>query len=62
MELAEIRNKCGFICDMDTDIVAGIHAEITTLLVLSGVTAPEDIKSFAYHPHHVLDGVGDIPD
>ncbi|MGD8889226.1 MAG: HAD hydrolase-like protein, partial [Desulfobacterales bacterium] len=46
---------------MDTDIIAGIHAEITTVLVLSGVTAPEDLKHFAYYPHHVLDGVGDIP-
>jgi NagD protein len=46
---------------MDTDIIAGIHAEIATVLVLSGVTAPEDLKHFAYYPHHVLDGVGDIP-
>ncbi len=46
---------------MDTDIIAGIHAEITTLLVLSGVTNTEDLKRFAYHPHHVVAGVGDIP-
>jgi NagD protein len=46
---------------MDTDIIAGIHAEISTVLVLSGVTAAEDLVHFAYHPHHVLSGVGDIP-
>jgi len=46
---------------LDTDIIAGIHAEIATVLVLSGVTDSEDLKHFAYHPHQVLDGVGDIP-
>jgi NagD protein len=46
---------------MDTDIIAGIHAEIATLLVLSGVTDVEDLKRLAYHPNLVLSGVGDIP-
>ena len=47
---------------MDTDIIAGLHAEIASVLVLSGVTDTEDLKHFAYHPHCVLDGVGDIPE
>ena len=47
---------------MDTDIVAGVEAEIETVLVLSGVTAPEDILRFAYRPRHVLEGVFEIPD
>jgi NagD protein len=46
---------------MDTDIVAGIEAEITTALVLTGVTTPESMRQFAYRPDFVLDGVGDIP-
>lgn len=46
---------------MDTDIIAGIHADIDTVLVLSGVTAEEDLKTFAYHPRYVLSGVGEIP-
>ena len=46
---------------MDTDIIAGLHAEIATVLVLSGVTDVEELNLFAYHPHCVLDGVGDIP-
>jgi hypothetical protein len=25
------------------------------------VTDTEDLKHFAYHPHYVLDGVGEIP-
>jgi len=46
---------------MDTDILAGIEAEIETVLVLSGVTIIEDLKKFAYRPHYVLAGVGEIP-
>jgi NagD protein len=45
---------------MDTDIVAGIESEIETILVLSGVTALEDIADFPYQPHHVISGVVDI--
>ncbi len=45
---------------MDTDIIAGVEAEITTVLVLSGVTKPENIARFAYRPNYVLNGVGDI--
>ncbi|MDR1058798.1 MAG: HAD-IIA family hydrolase [Treponema sp.] len=46
---------------MDTDIVAGVEAEIETILVLSGVTGPLDISRFPYRPKHVLDGVFEIP-
>ena len=45
---------------MDTDIIAGIESEIATVLVLSGVTAPDDIARFAYRPDIILPGVGDI--
>lgn len=45
---------------MDTDMIAGIEAEITTALVLSGVTAREDIGQYAYTPNYILNGVGDI--
>jgi NagD protein len=45
---------------MDTDILAGIESEITTVLVLSGVTAEEDVKRFAYRPDYILKGVGGI--
>ncbi len=46
---------------MDTDILAGIEAQIDTVLVLSGVTDRETIKLFPYRPMYVLNGVGDIP-
>lgn len=47
---------------MDTDIVAGVEAEIETVLVLSGVTRLEDIATFAYRPRHILEGVFEIPE
>lgn len=46
---------------MDTDIIAGIEAEIQTVLVLSGVTSREDLTKFAYRPHHILEGVREVP-
>jgi len=45
---------------MDTDIIAGIESEIETVLVLSGVTTEQDLRRYAYRPHHVLPGVGTI--
>lgn len=45
---------------MDTDIVAGVETGLTTVLVLSGVTAREDLSSFPYRPHYILEGVGNI--
>ncbi|HIV67510.1 MAG TPA: HAD-IIA family hydrolase [Candidatus Butyricicoccus stercorigallinarum] len=46
---------------MDTDMIAGIESGLDTVLVLSGVTAPEDINNFPYRPRLVLSGVGEIP-
>jgi len=45
---------------MDTDIIAGIESNMDTVLVLSGVTAKEDIDLFPYRPTYVLSGVGDL--
>ena len=45
---------------MDTDIIAGIESEIDTVLVLSGVTSPENINRFAYRPRYIFDGVGSL--
>jgi NagD protein len=46
---------------MDTDIVAGVESQIDTVLVLSGVTSRDDLKTFPYAPKYIFDGVGDIP-
>ena len=54
-------NEIAFIGDrMDTDIIAGIESNVDTVLVLSGVTALQDIDHFPYRPKYVLNGVGDI--
>ena len=45
---------------MDTDIVAGTESGVSTVLVLSGVSTRETLKTYAYQPTVVLDGVGDI--
>ena len=45
---------------MDTDIIAGIESNIDTVLVLSGVTAREDVGNFPYRPKYIVDGVGDL--
>lgn len=45
---------------MDTDIIAGIESNVDTVLVLSGVTALEDIDKFPYRPKYIANGVGDL--
>ena len=45
---------------MDTDIIAGIESNVDTVLVLSGVTAMEDIGQFPYRPRYIAQGVGDL--
>ncbi|GAB5590133.1 hypothetical protein Unana1_05033 [Umbelopsis nana] len=47
---------------MDTDVVAGVNSQIDPVLVLSGVTKIEDLRSFPYRPYLVLKGVFEIPD
>lgn len=55
------REETVFIGDqMDTDIIAGIHAEVDTVLVLSGITQEKDVIRYAYRPAFILDGVGNI--
>ncbi len=45
---------------MDTDILVGIEAQLTTVLVLSGAMTREDIKRYGFKPSYVLRGVIDI--
>lgn len=41
--------------------MAGITSEIDPVLVLSGVTAMEELPQFAYRPYLILGGVYEIP-
>jgi NagD protein len=45
---------------MDTDIVTGIEAGMETILVLTGVTRPEDVERFPYQPTRIVPSVADI--
>jgi NagD protein len=59
--LGATREETAIIGDrMDTDIIAGVEADIETILVLSGVTTREEMGRFSYAPRHVLEGVFEI--
>jgi NagD protein len=45
---------------MDTDIVAGIEAGLTTYLVLTGSTRATDVDRFPFRPAHVVDSIADL--
>jgi len=45
---------------MDTDIIAGVEAEVDTVLVLSGVTAKDDVARFAYTPKYIMSGLVEL--
>jgi NagD protein len=45
---------------MDTDIVGGIEAGMSTALVLSGVTTREHVEAFPYRPDNIFDSVAEI--
>jgi len=47
---------------MDTDVVAGMEAGLTTYLVLTGSTDRKDINAHAYRPNHVIDSIADLID
>ncbi|KAJ3113681.1 WD repeat-containing protein 19 [Physocladia obscura] len=61
-KLGHAKEDCCMIGDrMDTDILAGIYAEIDPILVMSGVTTLDNLFDDAYRPYLVLNGVGEIP-
>lgn len=45
---------------MDTDIIAGIETGLTAVLVLSGVSTLEMVKTYPYRPNHILNNVGEL--
>ena len=45
---------------MDTDIIGGLEAGMTTCLVLSGVTNESMIDHFPYKPDYIFNNVGEI--
>ncbi len=47
---------------MDTDIVSGLEAGLETILVLSGVTSPEDAERHPYRPSRIIESVAELVD
>lgn len=45
---------------MDTDIIGGVQSGLETILVLTGVTRPEDVKRFPYQPTRIVESVAEI--
>lgn len=45
---------------MDTDIIAGVEAEIDTVLVLSGVTSVDMLPQFPYQPRYIFSGLDEL--
>lgn len=45
---------------MDTDVISGLETGMSTVLVLSGVSTLDTLRTYAYRPTEVLSGVGDI--
>jgi len=45
---------------MDTDIIAGTECGVDTVLVLTGVSDRDTVRSFSYQPTMILEGVGCI--
>lgn len=53
--------NCFIIGDrMDTDIVGGLEAGMTTCLVLTGVTTMEIVHKFPYQPDYIFNNIGEI--
>ncbi|MET8470546.1 HAD-IIA family hydrolase [Streptomyces sp. NPDC006422] len=47
---------------MDTDVLAGLEAGMTTYLVLTGLTSTSDIDRFPFRPTKVVDSIADLVD
>ena len=45
---------------MDTDIQAGVEAGLGTILVLSGVTQPDQVGGYPFRPSRIVDSVADL--
>jgi NagD protein len=47
---------------MDTDVISGLEAGMRTILVLTGITAPDQIDRYPYRPTRVVASIADLID
>src|SRR4051794_40261101 len=47
---------------MDTDVVAGLEAGLEAILVLTGVTRPDEAERYPYRASRIIDSVADLVD
>ncbi|WP_328910331.1 HAD-IIA family hydrolase [Streptomyces sp. NBC_00234] len=47
---------------MDTDVLAGLEAGMTTFLVMTGVTQPGDVDRFPFTPSTIVESIADLVD
>lgn len=45
---------------MDTDIISGMEAGLSTVLVLSGISTPASVEFYPYRPTRVINSVADL--
>jgi NagD protein len=45
---------------MKTDIVSGLEAGLETILVLTGVTSPDEVDRFTYRPSRIVNSIADL--
>jgi len=45
---------------METDILGGVQLGFKTILVLSGGTNHDQVDSYAYHPHMIVNSIADL--
>ncbi|HEY3019143.1 MAG TPA: HAD-IIA family hydrolase [Solirubrobacteraceae bacterium] len=45
---------------MDTDVISGLEAGLEAILVLTGVTGPNEAERYPYRPSRIVDSVADL--
>ena len=44
-----------------TDILVGVNAGVTSVMVLSGETKMDDLKNYSYRPTYIIDSIKELP-
>ena len=45
-----------------TDILVGVNAGVTSVMVLSGETKMEDLEKYSYRPTYIIDSIKELPE